>query len=127
MRYGIFADVHGNLPALQAVVDVLRADRVERFVCVGDVVGYGANPQECIDLLQSLRAICVAGNHDWAVTGNLDLIYFNHDAREAILWTKNHISSQGMVFLRNLELTFKNQDLMLVHSTLPNPEEFNSD
>ncbi len=124
MRYGIFADVHGNLPALKAVLRALQSENPDQYLCVGDIVGYGANPQECLDLVGNIEAISVAGNHEWGVLDKIDLDDFNDLAREALVWTQRHISREARDFLSHLDPTFKNKDLAMVHSTLPYPERF---
>lgn len=124
MRYGIFSDIHGNLPAFEAVLAQLSRDKVDRYLCAGDVVGYGANPRECIDLMKGLNAPCVAGNHDWGAVGKTDIANFNPVAKEAILWTGDNIQLLDQIYLNQLELIFINQDLQIVHSLLPHPERF---
>ncbi len=73
MRYGIFSDVHANYEALEAVMNALGDEHIDQFVCAGDVVGYGANPRECCQLVDSTRSHIVAGNHDWASVGLLNV------------------------------------------------------
>jgi len=124
MRYGILSDIHGNFEALQTVIGLYRDESVENFLCLGDIVGYGANPKECIDIIRELKAVCIAGNHDWAVSGKLDPVYFNPVAKEAVLWTQKQLSSEDIDFLNNLGLVFKNDDLILAHGTLSEPEFF---
>ena len=124
MRYGIISDIHGNLQAFEAVISQLKKEKVDAFLCAGDVVGYGANPGECIELLEDLKIPCVAGNHDWAVTGKTDTAYFNDLARESIRWTQKYLPPEGMNFLNRLELIYASPDLMLVHGLLPHPERF---
>ena len=124
MRYGILSDIHGNFEALQAVTDLCKEEGVKDILCLGDIVGYGANPKECLDIIRELKAVCIAGNHDWAVSGKLDPVYFNPVAKEAVSWTQNQLSSEDMDFLNNLGLIFKNDDLILAHGTLNDPELF---
>jgi len=124
MRYGILSDIHGNLEALQAVVDRCKKEGVEGFLCLGDIVGYGANPRECLDMIRQLKAVSVAGNHDWAVSGRLDPVYFNWTAKAAVVWTKKQISSDDIAFLKSLEPVFKNGEVILTHGTLNEPERF---
>ena len=66
MRYGIFADIHSNLEALEAVINAYKKEAIDTYICVGDIVGYAANPKECIENINLLMAVVVAGNHDWA-------------------------------------------------------------
>ncbi len=124
MRYAIIGDIHSNLEALQAVIQVSREEGVRTIICTGDIVGYGANPNECIDLIQQEKIICVAGNHDWAVCGKIDEEYFNRQAQEAVWWTQENLTKEHMEFLKNLELIYKNDDLVMVHGTLNQPQEF---
>lgn len=125
MRYAIFSDIHSNLEALMSVLSKLDQERVDRYLCVGDIVGYGANPRECIDLVKILPIDVVAGNHDWASVGLFSLEYFNEEAQDAISWTKTNLRKQDKEFLESLKLTFKNDSLTLVHGTLNNPQDFN--
>ncbi len=124
MKYGVFSDIHGNLQALEAVLDALKKEKVDFYLCGGDVVGYGANPQECIDRILRFDIPCIAGNHDWAVIDKTDIAYFNPVAKAAIFWTKSKMQPQGVKFLNELEIIFKHQELMMVHGLLPFPERF---
>lgn len=124
MRYGIFADVHSNLTAFEAVLDVLTKSNIDKFLFLGDIVGYGAQPSECIRLLRELDVTCVAGNHDRAVVDLCDINRFNKSAEKAIIWTKNHIFDAEKLFLFGLRLSEENKVFHLVHGTLDPPEEF---
>jgi len=125
MRYGIFADIHSNLEALDAVIEAYKNESIDKYLCVGDVVGYAANPKECIEKIKALYSIAVAGNHDWASANLFSVDYFNSVASEAIFWTKRNLDDQGRYFLESLKLIYKNEDLTLVHGTLDNPQDFN--
>ena len=124
MRYGIFSDIHSNLEAFQAVISAYKGEDIDKYLCAGDIVGYGANPHECIEQTKQLTEIIVAGNHDWAATGKFDTSYFNPIAKQAIEWTAQQLSPEEKNFLNNLVLVFENQDLCLVHGTLDNPVRF---
>jgi len=124
MRYGIISDIHGNLEALQAVLRECKLNRVQVLLCPGDIVGYGANPKECLGVIRQFKIITVAGNHDWAVGGRLDFSHFTDDGRAAIEWTRTQISMEDIAFLNALELTVKNKDCVLVHASLYLPHEF---
>ena len=124
MRYGIFADIHGNLEAFEAVLEALASEQIEQYLCVGDIVGYGANPRECIQKVKQLDTITICGNHDWASVGLFDISYFNPHAKEAVLWTEQQLLAEDREFLRTLKLIYRNKVLTLVHGTLNNPEEF---
>jgi predicted phosphodiesterase len=125
MRYGIFADVHSNLEALEMVIRAYKNEAIDKYLCAGDVVGYGANPQESIRRVKALTMITVAGNHDWASIKLFATDYFNPVAREAISWTTNNLDEESRYFLESLNLVYKNEDLTLVHGTLDDPQDFN--
>lgn len=125
MRYGIFSDVHSNLEALEAVLEAYKNEAIDKYLCIGDIVGYAANPNECVEKARAITMITVDGNHDWASINLLSMDYFNPVAAEAISWTKNNLDSQSRYYLENLKLIYKNEDLTLVHGTLDGPEEFN--
>ncbi len=124
MRYAILSDIHGNLEALEAVVEACRYQHIKKIFCVGDTVGYGANPKECLDFLRKYKITSVAGNHDWAVGGRLDASYFTDDGKAAIAWTRMNIPFEYYQYLNNLEAVFKNDDFILTHACLKNPENF---
>jgi diadenosine tetraphosphatase ApaH/serine/threonine PP2A family protein phosphatase len=124
MRYAVFADIHSNLEAWGTVLEALKKENVDKFVCVGDIVGYGADPRECIDLLGPLDVITVAGNHDWASIGKLDITYFNIYARQAVLWTMKNLRITDKDYLGSLELVQSEDNFTLVHGSLDRPEEF---
>jgi len=124
MRYGIFSDIHANLEALEAVLSELDKVRVDEILCLGDVVGYGPNPNECIALVRERVSYCLAGNHDVAPLGGLDLQYFNYVARKAIEWTSKTLSSESKAFLRALPLSKAFDTFFIVHATPVEPEKW---
>lgn len=125
MRYALISDIHGNLEALQAVLDALSKEKVGGYLCIGDVVGYGADPKECIRLVRSLDPeALIAGNHEWGVLGLLSIEYFNEYAAEAILWTKGVLNKDELDYLRSFKLVHEENPLTLVHGTLEEPAEF---
>ena len=124
MRYGVFGDVHSNIEALRAVVAALEQERPDVLVCPGDIVGYGASPKECVDIVRSLDPVIVAGNHDWAACGRLGLEYFNHYAREAILWTRKELSREDVQWLSRLPLVRVHEKVTLAHGTIHDPQMF---
>jgi predicted phosphodiesterase len=101
MRYLVFSDVHSNFPALQSVL--MDAPDFDEALCLGDLVGYGPNPNECVDRVQDLTLTCIAGNHDWGAIGRADLSVFNREAREALFWTQEQMAPSVKSFLGNLE------------------------
>ena len=124
MRWGIFCDIHGNLEALDAVLAALAGERIDRYLCLGDIVGYGANPRECIAEIKRIDAPTIAGNHDWAAVGLFDIAYFNPAARAAVLWTRQNLTYEDKEFLKNLDLIHREEELTLVHASLQNPGQF---
>lgn len=124
MRYGIFSDVHSNLEAFTAVLDAFSRKKINRYLCIGDIVGYGADPKECIRKTKELNAVIVEGNHDWASAGFMDAAYFNLYAKKAVEWTQTVLSDEEKEFLRSLKLVYQTDDITLVHGTLERPEAF---
>ena len=105
MKYALLSDVHSNLEAFQAVIKDLEGERVDHVCFLGDIVGYGVDPAQCIDILQGLTSWIVAGNHDWATVRLTDTSYFNSAAKKAVDWTTKQLSPSHRKFLKNLPLT----------------------
>ena len=124
MIYCVFGDVHGNLEALEAVLADAEKQGAERYLCVGDIVGYGADPGPCLERVRALTTQVVAGNHDCAVVGRAEIEYFNHFAKAAVLWTREQLSPGQQAFLAGLPLTLTVNNLTVVHATVHNPAEF---
>ncbi len=124
MRWGILSDIHANFQALEAVLTALAKERIERYLCLGDIVGYGAEPGACIAEIEKLNPLTIAGNHDWASVGLFDITYFNPDARAAVLWTARYITDEDKKFLSSLDLIRQEDELTLVHGSLLHPERF---
>ncbi len=125
VRYAIFGDIHANLEALNSVLDYAKKQGAEKFLCLGDIVGYGANPQECCDMVRTMKIPVVAGNHDWAVCGKLSIEFFNTYAKQAVYWTRDNLSEENMQFLKDLPLIQEvNEEITLVHGSLNFPDLF---
>ena len=122
MKLGIFSDVHGNLEALEAVVRVLRDRGATRFICCGDIVGYGPDPNLCVETIRRMRCTSVAGNHDYGVVGKSPLDGFNSAAAQAMLWTRNLLTESNRLYLENLSLTADDGPLLVVHSSPSAPD-----
>lgn len=126
MKYAICSDIHGNQEALKKVLHEIDAIKdVELYICLGDIVGYGADPESCIDISRERFDLIIAGNHDYAVAGKTDITYFNSAAKEAVLWTRNKISSQSLEFLSGLPLVESVDGFQIAHGTLHNPGQWN--
>ena len=124
MKYGILGDIHANLSALEAALERFHAKGVDCVVSVGDVVGYGAAPRECIDLLRSVEAHVVKGNHDAACAGELDDSSFNGYAQKAVRWTRGLLSDEEKSWLSSLPMTIDLEHCTIAHGTLHEPERY---
>jgi predicted phosphodiesterase len=122
MRYAIISDIHGNLAAFQAVLqDIGERGGVERIWCLGDIVGYGPDPKECIALLRRYEHICVAGNHDWGAIGKIDIDDFNPEAAAACRWTGQQLDDDEVDYLAGLPLVVSEGDFTLAHGSPREP------
>jgi predicted phosphodiesterase len=126
MRYAVFSDVHSNLEALTAAIADIEQRKIEDIMFLGDAVGYGPDPNECIDILVERCKILLAGNHDWGVIGRTDINYFNEYARYAIEWTKAVLTEKNNNILKSLPVQkeSRGKDILFVHSTPKEPEEW---
>ena len=124
MRYAILSDIHANLEALSAALEHLSGEHIDTYLCTGDILGYGADPSPCLDRLQSLQAVCVAGNHEWGCIGKLDVQWFHEAARRALEWTRDQLGFADLDVLRRMPLTAQVGPCTLVHGTLRCPERF---
>ncbi len=119
MRYAIFGDIHGNLHALEAVLEAYEQEDVDSYICTGDLVGYGGHPKECVDICREKCDHIVAGNHDFAVCGRLTLEFFNSYAKAAVIWTRGKLTPDDLVFLDRLPLMIEvDPDVTLSHATI---------
>ncbi len=124
MIYGVFSDVHSNLEALTVVLDYFEEIGVEGYLCCGDLVGYGADPNACLDRIRALKGLSIiGGNHDLAAIGRLELDWFNQYARAAILWTQAQMTPENRAFLETLTARLETKEFTLAHGTPRNPPE----
>jgi diadenosine tetraphosphatase ApaH/serine/threonine PP2A family protein phosphatase len=121
LRAAVISDVHSNQPALEAVFAAIDAAAVEEVWCLGDVIGYGAQPDACAELIQRRCDVCLAGNHDLAVLGELDISTFSETAATAVEWTRENISAATVEFLRSLEPAATRADVGLFHASPSDP------
>ncbi len=122
MRYAIIADIHANLAAFTAVLeDIEHRGGVEEIWCLGDVVGYGPDPHQCLELLRQYKHVCVAGNHDWGAIGKADIANFNPDAAAACRWTAQQLSPEDKQYLESLPLVIEKDGFTLVHGSPREP------
>jgi len=126
MKHILFSDIHGNLEALHAALKFLENYPDARIYSLGDIVGYGANPRECIAEVQRIAHVSLAGNHDYASVGLTDITYFNTLAREAVKWTAGTLDENEQAYLANLRLFASMPGKMfLVHATPVLPDAWN--
>ena len=125
MKYGIFGDIHGNYDALLAVLEAFEKERVDVLICLGDIVGYGAEPRECIKKVRDLKCLTLAGNHDHAAIERLDVEFFNAFARQAALWTRQQLTDDDKQYLAGLGFADHHMHFATVHGSLHGPELFN--
>jgi diadenosine tetraphosphatase ApaH/serine/threonine PP2A family protein phosphatase len=124
MRYGIFSDTHANIEALTAVLRAYESERIDRYACLGDTVGYGASPNECCDSIRGVAAFTILGNHDAAVAGRMDYSYYYDAARNALDLHANQLTEPNMRWLRELPYEVREGDLCFCHGSPLNLEEF---
>jgi predicted phosphodiesterase len=124
MKYGIFGDVHGNLEALEAVLADMEDQQVTHPLCIGDLVGYNANPAECVEVVRALGCPVVKGNHDELVTHSQSPETFSKDAQEALSFSRSKLSPAQLNYLRRLPLLHGETTLTLAHATLDGPENW---
>jgi len=124
MRYGIFSDTHANIEALSSVLEAYKSEEIDRFVCLGDTVGYGASPNECCDLIRDLVAFTILGNHDAAVAGRMDYSYYYDAARNALDLHANQLTDANMRWLTELPYEVRENDICFCHGSPVNLEEF---
>jgi predicted phosphodiesterase len=124
MRIGIFSDTHANLEALSAVLAAFENEHVDKLVCLGDTVGYGANPNECSDLVRQNAAFTILGNHDAAVAGRMDYSYYYDAARQALDLHASMLTADNMSWLKALPYEVREGHISYCHGSPTNIEEF---
>ena len=126
MRLGVFSDVHANVEALSAVVEALKREGTEVHYCLGDVVGYGASPNECADIVRRVAKVTILGNHDAAVAGRMDYSYYYEAARQALDAHASCLTKENMGWLKNLPYKhmLKEAGVLLCHGSPVRIEEF---
>ncbi|MHB1537882.1 MAG: metallophosphoesterase family protein [Solirubrobacteraceae bacterium] len=121
MKIALISDIHGNLQAFEAVLDAVAASDAQVLWCLGDLVGYGADPDACVQLAREHASICLAGNHDLAVAGKLSLEDFSRGASLAAQWTREVISADGLDFLARLSSSNADEQIGLYHASPRDP------
>jgi predicted phosphodiesterase len=121
MRVAVISDIHANLPALERVLEAVEAEQPEEIWCLGDVLGYGADPDACADLVRERCEVCLVGNHDLAVIGALDTSSFSEAAAEAVAWTRRVLDTRTHEFISALEPAGERQGVGLFHASPRDP------
>lgn len=122
MKYGILSDIHGNFEALNVVLDYLGGESVEGYICCGDIVGYGPNPNECVEIVRDIENLhIVVGNHDWASLGLEDITTFRESARDAIKWTIEQLTDENKDYLKELPYCEERENFIVVHGSPRDP------
>ena len=125
MRYAVLSDIHSNLIALRAVLAELADAEIDRYLCLGDIVGYGARPNQCCDLVRELDAVCVRGNHDEAAVDPAKAEWFTAPARACILWTREQLRADNLQFLRELpSREIIDEVITICHGSVPDPDHY---
>lgn len=125
MRIAIISDIHANLPALTSVLSTIDELGVDSIYCLGDTIGYGPHPNECVELVRERCAVVIKGNHDSGVTGETPLSYFNDYGKAAILWTIKSISPKNLDFINGLDFVWSDETITLVHASPNDPPAWN--
>lgn len=124
MRYAIISDIHGNREALDTVLEKIEMLSCDRVACLGDIVGYGADPGYCVDRVKEVSDLVVAGNHDHAALGKISIDYFNAHARQATLWTRDQLTDDQRRYLDEIPLVVTEKTCTFVHGSLDSPQLF---
>jgi diadenosine tetraphosphatase ApaH/serine/threonine PP2A family protein phosphatase len=125
MRIALFGDIHANLEALDAVLADAASQGVTDYVCIGDIVGYNADPSACLDIIRDMQCSVVKGNHDEDASGNHSLDSMNPIAAAALEWTRHQLSAEQRQWLSALRMVRQVSDFTVVHSTLDQPSHWN--
>ncbi|MEZ7957968.1 MAG: metallophosphoesterase family protein [Rubritalea sp.] len=125
MKIALFGDIHANLEALETVLADAEAQGCDSYVCLGDVVGYNANPSECLEIVRQMGCPVVKGNHDEDAAGDHSLEMMNPIAAEALQWTRDQLTDEQRDFLARMRMVRQVEDFTIVHSTLDQPNVWN--
>jgi predicted phosphodiesterase len=124
MKFAIIADIHANLEAFQTVLADIKEQKCTHYACVGDVVGYGANPKECLKIVRDMGMPCVKGNHDEYCSMDEQLDGFNAHAAEAVNWTRKQLNDDERQWLKDLKYFRLVTSFSMVHATLDGPQRW---
>ena len=121
MAVAVISDIHGNLAALEAVLEVVDLEQLDEIWCLGDVTGYGARPAECLELVRERSVICLAGNHDLVVSGAIGVDAFSADAAEAAQWSRDRLSDAERALLAEMPSSGERAGVSIYHGSVRDP------
>jgi predicted phosphodiesterase len=124
LRLAIISDIHSNLEALTAVLKKIEAENIDKIICLGDVVGYGPDPNACVELVQKQCEIIITGNHDFACIDTSELLYFTQYAEKAIEWTLTEISKDNLSLISKFPIDSRIDNCYLVHANAHDPRSW---
>ncbi len=124
MLYGICSDIHSNATAFHAVLDSMKENKVERRICLGDLVGYGVDANECVQLAKENMDVCLIGNHDSVAIKYESSMGFNPYAKQAIEWTQENMSADSVAYIRSLPYIYEENDITFVHASPMSPADW---
>ena len=124
MRFAILSDIHSNLPALEKALSIIKEKSVDTIYCLGDIVGYGGQPNECIGFIREKSSVCVLGNHDCAVINSSEIQYLPPEGRIAAQWTQKVLTQENRNFLSQLRYKCELDIATLVHASPKDPENW---
>lgn len=124
MKYAVISDIHANLESFQSVLEEIESTGADRIICLGDIVGYGAEPNECVEMIRNRNITAIMGNHDSAACGMSEPFNFNPVAQEAILWTRRELTEENSEFLRSLTGMEIIDDFLIVHGAISDPDKY---
>ncbi len=124
MKYAVISDIHANLEAFSSVLAEIESLGIEEIVCLGDIVGYGADPNPCVEIVRERNITSIMGNHDAAACGVYEPLYFNPITREAVLWTREELTDENSEFLRSLPDKKTIDSFLIVHGAISDPDKY---
>lgn len=124
MRIAIISDIHSNLEALTEAFEIIEQKKVDEIICLGDIIGYGANPNECLNLIRQNCKQILLGNHESVIVNPDQINDFSPNAKIAAMWTYEQLTDENKSFIKNLPVEFKLEKLLFVHSSPFEPEEW---
>ena len=124
MRCAIISDIHANLPALDAVLEDMKIYHIDYVICLGDIIGYGPFPAECLKRVRETTNIVVMGNHEAAAAGLFDVNLFHEEAKEHILWTRDQLSDDDLNYIKGLHYMLDCESFMISHAAFTDPDCF---